>query len=136
MKVTYRNTDTKTIELELDDQIATALTESYRKEDNLARKHRYHNYSFEAATYQGLEVADDETPESILLEAEEETESNAHVAQALSLLTDVQRKRFLLLMEGMSVSEIARSEGTNQKTVYASIELARKKLRKLYGDIA
>ena len=34
MKVTYRNSDTTTIEIETSEEIAVTLTESYRKEDN------------------------------------------------------------------------------------------------------
>ena len=46
MKVTYRNSDTTTIEIETSKEIAVTLTESYREEDNLARKCRYHHYSY------------------------------------------------------------------------------------------
>ena len=42
MKVTYRNSDTTTIEIETSEEIAVTLTESYRKEDNLARKSAHH----------------------------------------------------------------------------------------------
>ena len=35
MKVTYRNSDTTTIEIETSEEIAVTLTESYRKEDKV-----------------------------------------------------------------------------------------------------
>ena len=41
MKVTYRNSDTTTIEIETSEEIAVTLTESYRKEDNRARAMRH-----------------------------------------------------------------------------------------------
>ena len=61
MKVTYRNSDTTTIEIETSEEIAVTLTESYRKEDNLARKCRYHHYSYDAIDYEGEEYADPDT---------------------------------------------------------------------------
>ena len=41
MKVTYRNSDTTTIEIETSEEIAVTLTESYRKEDNRSRSSRF-----------------------------------------------------------------------------------------------
>lgn len=108
--------------------------ESYRKEDNLARKCRYHHYSYDAIDFEGEEYADPDTPESILTDSEAEAESNARYAQALTLLTEVQRSRFLMYAAGLSTHEIARREGTNQKSVHESIEAARKKLKKFYED--
>ena len=65
MKVRYRNSDTTTIEIETSEEIAVTLTESYRKEDNLARKCRYHHYSYDAIDFEGEEYADPDTPETI-----------------------------------------------------------------------
>ncbi|MGN0764307.1 MAG: sigma factor-like helix-turn-helix DNA-binding protein, partial [Aristaeellaceae bacterium] len=70
----------------------------------------------------------------ILTDSEAEAESNARYAQALALLTEVQRSRFLMYAAGLSTHEIARREGTNQKSVHESIEAARKKLKKFYAD--
>ena len=70
----------------------------------------------------------------ILTDSEAEAESNARYAQALTLLTEVQRSRFLMYAAGLSTHEIARREGTNQKSVHESIEAARKKLKKFYAD--
>ena len=53
MKVIYRNSDTTTVEIETSEEIAITLTDSYREEDNYDRKCRYHNYSMDAAVYEG-----------------------------------------------------------------------------------
>ena len=132
MKVIYRNSDTTTIEIETSEEIAITLTESYRTEDNYERKCRYHNYSLDAALYEGADYADADTPETLVEDDEAEKESSARYTKALSLLTDVQRNRFLMFAAGMSTHEIANREGTNQKSVYESIEAARKKLKKFY----
>ena len=100
----------------------------------MARKCRYHHYSYDAIDFEGEEYADPDTPESILTASEAEAESNARYAQALALLTEVQRSRFLMYAAGLSTQEIARREGTNQKSIHESIEAARKKLKKFYAD--
>lgn len=128
MKVKYRNSDTTTIELDVAEDIAVTLEASYREEDNLARKWRYHHYSLDAIDYEGMEYAAPDTPESLVLEMEENERCN----RALSMLTDIQRRRFVMLMAGLSTHEIARREGTNQKSVHESIEAARKKLKKIF----
>lgn len=133
MKVRYRNSDTTTIEIETSEEIAITLTDSYREEDNYDRKCRYHNYSYDAIDYEGEEYAAPDTPESIVVDKEDAAESSARYAKALALLTDIQRERFLMYAAGMSTHEIARLEGSNQKSVHESIEAARKKLLKFYG---
>jgi len=133
MKVIYRNSDTTTIEIETSEEIAISLTDSYREEDNYDRKCRYHNYSMDAAVYEGKDYAAPDTPESIAVDKEDAAESSARYDKALALLTDIQRERFLMYAAGMSTHEIARLEGSNQKSVHESIEAARKKLLKFYG---
>lgn len=51
MKIKYRNSDTTIIELDVAEDIAVTLETSYREEDNLARKWRYHHYSLDAVEY-------------------------------------------------------------------------------------
>lgn len=128
MKIKYRSSDTTTIELDVPENVAVTLEASYREEDNLARKCRYHHYSLDAIDYEGLEYAAPNTPESLLLEAE----SNEHCLRALAQLTDIQRRRFIMFASGLSTHEIARREGANQKSVHESIEAARKKLKKFF----
>lgn len=133
MKITYCITPNDSIEIEVTDEVAFLLEESYRKEENGERKNRRHQQiSIDALEWDELEIASNDTPESVLLEAEAEAESNDRYAKALALLTEVQRNRFLMYASGLSTSEIARREGTAQRSVYESIEAARKKLKKFY----
>ena len=49
----------------------------------------------------------------------------------LSKLTDVQQRRYIQnVVRGLSTWEIAEAEGTNQKSVYESIQAANKKIKK------
>ncbi len=115
-----------TITVEVPEHIGFAITESYRLEDNADRRHRYHDYSLNALDYEGLAFAAPDTPESLLLKKER----RSRIQQALSYLTETQRRRLLLYANGMSTYEIARQENTNQKSVYESIQGAKKKFLK------
>lgn len=122
MKIKYEFADGTVSEVEVEESIGAVIIESRRKEDNLARKERYHCYSFDALDFEGSEFADNETPESIM-----DCELDAQrVARALDKLSEVQRRRLLMLAEGMSIREIARVEGVKHTPVLRSIERAKK----------
>ena len=78
--------------------------------------------------FEGAEYSDRETPET-KMEREMETE---HIAQALDGLSEVQRRRILMLAGGMSVNEIARKEGVHHSVVSETISAARKKFKKFF----
>jgi DNA-directed RNA polymerase specialized sigma24 family protein len=49
---------------------------------------------------------------------------------AMNLLSNIQKRRFLMYAEGKSMNEIARLEDVNPNAVWKSIVSARKKLKK------
>ena len=128
MKIKYKFVDGTVAEVEVDESIGTVITELRRLEGNLARKESYHCYSLEAIQFEGAEYSDGETPET-KMEREMETE---HIAQALDGLSEVQRRRILMLAGGMSVNEIARKEGVHHSVVSETISAARKKFKKFF----
>lgn len=128
MKVNYTFADGETSDVEVSEEIGTVILDSRREEDNLARKERYHCYSLDGAEYEGERMADGETPETLLLAQE----GDRHIAKTLGLLSETQRRRLLMLADGLSVREIARREGKEIKTVRESIEGARKKFKKFF----
>ena len=128
MKIKYKFVDGTVAEVEVDESIGTVIKESRRLEGNLARKESYHCYSLEAIQYEGAEYSDGETPET-KMEREMNTE---RIAQALDGLSEVQRRRLLMLAEGKSVREIARREGKEIKTIRESLDSARKKFLKFF----
>ena len=147
MKVSLRISDDNrdTIEVEASEEVAVTIRESYRQEDNQARKWRYHHVSYDIIgedmdsegrpeKYEGMELADLNTPEMLHVEKDESAESEARYRKALALLTDVQRERFLMYAAGLSTHEIARRQGADQKSVHESIEAARKKLKQFYAN--
>ena len=128
MKIKYKFVDGTVAEVEVDESIGTVIKESRRLEGNLARKESYHCYSLEAIRYEGAEYSDGETPET-KMERELDTE---RIAQALDGLSEVQRRRILMLAEGKSVREIARREGKEIKTIRESLDSARKNFLKFF----
>lgn len=128
MKIKYEFADGTVSEVEVKESIGAVIIEDRRLEDNLSRKERYHCYSLDAAQFEGAEYSDRETPET-KMEREMETE---HIAQALDGLSEVQRRRILMLAGGMSVNEIARKEGVHHSVVSETISAARKKFKKFF----
>ena len=128
MKINYTFANGEVSEVEVSEEIGTVILDSRREESNLDRKERYHCYSLDAAEFEGLEMADGSTPESALLLQLE----NQHIAEAFERLSEVQKRRMLMLAQGLSLREIARREGKDIKTIRESIEGARKKFLKYF----
>ena len=126
MKIRYEFVDGTVSEVEVEESIGAVIIESRRKEDNLARKERYHCYSMDAVQFEGDEYGTEETPET-QMERELDTERIAH---ALDGLSEVQRRRLLKFAEGKSMREIAREEKVQHRAVMKSIESARKIFKK------
>lgn len=128
MKIKYEFADGTVSEVEVEEAIGAVIIEDRRLEDNLSRKERYHCYSLDAAQFEGAEYGTDETPET-KMEREMDTE---RIAQALDGLSEVQRRRLLMLAGGLSVNEIARKEGVHHSVVSETISAARKKFKKFF----
>lgn len=126
MKIRYEFADGTVSEVEVEESIGTVIIEDRRLEDNLDRKERYHCYSMEAAEFEGSDYGTDETPET-QMEKELDAERIAH---ALDELSETQRRRLLMLADGMSMREIARQENVRHRAVVKSIEGARKIFKK------
>jgi len=124
MKIKYEFADGTVSEVE--ESIGAVIIESRREEDNLARKERYHCYSMDAVQFEGNEYGTEETPET-QMERKLDTE---RIARALDGLSDVQRRRLLMLADGKSMREIAREEKVQHRAVVKSIEAARKIFKK------
>ena len=121
----FNNGEVSTVEIE-DENIGSFIIDSRKTETNLDRKERYHCISYDAFEYESSEFTSDETPETIT----ELDFDNERINNALSALSEIQRKRLLMLAAGLSVREIARREGKEIKTIRESIEAARKKFLK------
>ncbi|WP_195415568.1 RNA polymerase sigma factor [Enterocloster citroniae] len=128
MKIKYEFADGTVSEVEVDESIGTVIIEDRRREDNLARKERYHCRSLDAAEFEGMDYAAEGTPETLLAGVEEDR----HLYEAFGQLSKVQRRRILMLAGGMSVNEIARKEGVHHSVVSETVVAARKKFKKFF----
>ena len=130
MKITYKFTDATRSEVEVSEEIGTLIIDSRREEENAARKERYHCWSLDAIDYEGAEYSVPDFTDTLF---DGSNERDALVRAAFSRLSDVQRRRLLMLASGLSLREIARREGKDIKTVRESIDGARKKFLKNFG---
>lgn len=129
MKIKYAFLDGATTEVEVSEEIGTVIIDSRKAEHAQDERQRYHcPYSYDAIDYEGEEYATDETPETEHIRSERD----ARLYTALAALTETQRRRLLMLADGLSMREIARRENADIKTVRESIEGARKKFQKLF----
>ena len=128
MKISYTFANGENSEVEVNEEIGTFILDSRREVHNLGRKERYHCYSFDAAEFEGEDMADCETPETALIGQFD----RERIAEIRGCLSEVQQRRILMLAQGFSVREIARREGKEIKTIRESIDGARKKFKKFF----
>ncbi|CFX07502.1 RNA polymerase sigma factor, region 3/4 [Syntrophomonas zehnderi OL-4] len=126
MKIQWKFADGTTSEVEVNEEIGNYITASRREESNLARKERYHCYSLDAIDFEGLEYAAKTTPEIELTRKEDATQ----IKSALDKLSETQKRRLLMLADGLSINEIARIENIAPNAAWKSIEGAKKKFKK------
>lgn len=126
MKIKYEFANGKTTEVEVSEEVGTLIIDTEKKAENLARKERYHCYSLDSMVYEGMDYADKHTPETELLQNEYRDEIKA----VLDTLTDVQKRRLNMLLDGMSMREIANREGVSVMSVSETVKHIRKKFEK------
>ena len=126
MKINYTFNNGENSEVEVNEEIGAVILESRRKEENMERNRRRRCYSLDDVDFEGEDFADDRTPESLLIEQID----NEHIKETLDKLSETQRRRLLMLASGMSISDIARQENRDFRTVYDSLEAAKRKFQK------
>lgn len=129
MIIKYKFADGTTSEVEVDDELGAYITASRREESNYNRKTRYHCVSLDGFDFEGEAFADERNDPA---RKREEQEEESKVKEFLQNLTEAQRRRVKALMDGMSISDIARAEGTSRRTISDSIALVRKKAKKFF----
>jgi len=129
MKVKYEFNNGEVTEVEVEDSIGAIIIDSRREEESAERRHRRHCYSMDAAVYEGLEYGTADFTEALFDDSDERSK---RVREAFSHLSEIQKKRLMLLAGGVSIREIARREGKAFNTVYESVEAAKKKFLKFF----
>ena len=127
MKIQYESVTKKVTEIDVDEIFGTVILDSRKVENaNDQFEYRHSPYHLGSLDYDGKEYATADTPESQTVASEYSKKINA----AFSTLTEVQKRRILLLADGKSMREISRIENVDIKSVRESIEAARKKFLK------
>lgn len=129
MKIKYKFADGTTTEVEVSEEIGAVIIDSRKAEHAQDERQRYHcPYSYDAIDYEGEEYATYDTPETEHIRSERD----ARLYTALAALTETQRRRLLMLADGLSMREIARRENADIKTVRESITGAKRKFQKIF----
>ena len=129
MKIKYTFDNGETIEVEVSEEIGSAYMEFNRREEAANKKEHRHCYSLDAIDYEGIEYGAPDFTEELYDDREER---DTRVRAAFSHLSSIQQRRIQLLADGLSIREIAKREGKNYRTVYDSIEAAKKKFLKFF----
>ena len=125
MKIKYKFANGEISYVEVSDEVGAEILKSRRIEENRDRKERYHCYSLDGIDFEGDEFAEKDTPESLLLNKEEESLIN----EFMETLTDVQKRRLKMRIEGMSLTDIAREEGVEFNPIKRSFVRISKKFQ-------
>ena len=123
MKIKYKFVDGEISEIEVDDYFGDIIKEFNREQRNRNRVYRRHNYSLEAAMYQGEDYG-------------KEDQSLLEILELFDGISDIQRKRLELMIQGYNSEEIAAIEGdkSSPRAVRKSIEIARAKIDDLLNN--
>ena len=128
MKINYTFNNGENSEVEVNEEIGEVILESRRKEENMERNRRRRCYSLDDVDFEGDDFADDRTPESLFMEQLD----NEHIKETLDKLSDLHRRRLLMLAQGLTIREIAKIEGVTVRAVFDSIEKAKEAFKKIY----
>ena len=128
MKIKYTFDNGENSEVEVNEEIGAVILESRRKEENMERNRRRRCYSLDDVDFEGDDFADDRTPESLFMEQLD----NEHIKEPLDKLSDLHRRRLLMLAQGLTIREIAKIEGVTVRAVFDSIEKAKEAFKKIY----
>lgn len=127
MYIKYKLEDGRVIYPEVSPELAEFILKSDREIANADRRERYHApYHIEALDYEGMEFADLETPEDILIRKEE----HEWLEGFQRLLTGTQLRRLSMKAEGMNLHQIAAAEDTTVNAVLGSLKEVMKKAEK------
>ena len=134
MKIKYESVTGEITEVEVSEEIGAVIIDSRRKEENLARKERYHCYSIEAIKFGDCDehaVATEETPLTELIRNEEKSA----IYGAFSQLSEIHKKRILMRADGLTMREIANIEGISVRAVFDSLIHARNNFLKNFRNL-
>ena len=123
MKITYKFATGETSVVDVTDEVGEIIMETRRKEhaDNV-KAGRHTGIWIDALDYEGEDLADEATPETLLMDRIDEEMKRKHFYEVFDRLTPTQRERVLLKAKGLSNVEIARQLGCDESAVRRSLK--------------
>ncbi len=123
MEIVYKFNDGTVSKVEVDEEIGKFILASRKEEHANNEKKRSHCISLDALKYEGSEYASKETVETVLIDRSRREQ----LYEVIEKLTDVQKRRLEMLLDGHSLREIARQEGVNLSKIQKSVAQIQKK---------
>lgn len=123
MEIVYKFNDGTVSKVEVDEEIGKFILASRKEEHANNEKNRSHCISLDALKYEGSEYASKETVETVLIDRSRREQ----LYEVIEKLTDVQKRRLEMLLDGHSLREIARQEGVNLSKIQKSVAQIQKK---------
>ena len=117
MEIVYKFNDGTVSKVEVDEEIGKFILASRKEEHANNEKNRSHCISLDALKYEGSEYASKETVETGLIDRSRREQ----LYEVIEKLTDVQKRRLEMLLDGHSLREIARQEGVNLSKIQKSV---------------
>lgn len=117
MEIVYKFNDGTVSKVEVDEEIGKFILASRKEEHANNEKNRSHCISLDALKYEGSEYASKETVETVLIDRSRREQ----LYEVIEKLTDVQKRRLEMLLDGHSLREIARQEGVNLSKIQKSV---------------
>ncbi len=127
IKWTFANGETS--EVEVSEEIGAVIIDSRKAEHAQQEKERYHCYSLDAIDFEGNEYGrcDDYGEDDA-----EAVKRRQVLSEGFLKLTETQKRRLLLSVQGKTVREIADLEEVDVRAVQDSLTQARKKFPKKF----
>lgn len=132
MLIKYEFVNGDVSEVEVSDEIGTMIIESRKAEHAQDERRRYHCYSLDAISYEGLEYGYYDDYEKEEREAEAKRRRKL-LNEGFSKLTPTQKRRLFLYIKGKTLREIAELEGSSFQSVDESIKAAQKKFQNIFS---
>ena len=123
MEIVYKFNDGTVSKVEVDEEIGKFILASRKEEHANNEKNRSHCISLDALKYEGSAYASKETVETVLIDRSRREQ----LYEVIEKLTDVQKRRLEMLLDGHSLREIARQEGVNLSKIQKSVAQIQKK---------
>lgn len=128
MKITYTFLKGEDVVVDTTEEMASLISDFNRKEDNLARKERYHCYSLDFGQEIGFQYKCESNIEELFREPSMEEKLHIAISQLKPKQKDLIKA---IYFDGVLPSEYAEKQGVGRSAISNQLRRAEKKLKNL-----